>query len=262
MTWTTSPGQLTNVAAVGPLLPPTQALVARFTTPPTAARALLINTMIHDLIVAGVWSKLDFLHVMAAADAQAAQRNWIADAYNLTPQNSPNFLADRGYLSNGTSSYLGTGFVPSTAPSAKMSQDDTSIGVWSLTNVTGGNDLDMGGGSLVINSRSSNANTLRGTVNAGSFVNFGSTANSLGFHALARSASDTVRGYKDGALVASTASTSGPLTSTETDTLRAGTSYSNRRIAMGFLGANLTDDEMEDFYDAALAYMQGVGAVA
>jgi hypothetical protein len=112
------------------------ALVARFTTQPTNARKALIDTFVGSLKTAGVWSKLDALYVTAQFDAQAAQRNWIADQYNLTPANAPTFTADRGYAGNGTSAHLTTGALRNAM--SKFTQDSASIGAWERSEVAAG----------------------------------------------------------------------------------------------------------------------------
>jgi hypothetical protein len=40
----------------------------------------LIDALVGALKASAVWAKLDVLWVLAAADSQAARRNWIADA--------------------------------------------------------------------------------------------------------------------------------------------------------------------------------------
>ncbi|WP_336802535.1 hypothetical protein, partial [Kaistia sp. MMO-174] len=70
---------------------------ARLTNQPTTARKKLYNDLIVSLKTAGVWAKLDALYVLAAADAQAARQNLVANAYNISASGSPVFTADRGY---------------------------------------------------------------------------------------------------------------------------------------------------------------------
>lgn len=94
----------------------TATLVAAFTTPPTTARKNRINTMILALKTAGVWSKLDLLYMMAAADTQCSKLNWKAPAsYTLTQLGATTvgFTANQGYIAAGGSanvSCLDTGW--------------------------------------------------------------------------------------------------------------------------------------------------------
>lgn len=114
-----------------------EALFARFTTPATSGRKTLINDLIVALKNAGVWTKYDAFYMCAAETVQAAQRNWVADAFNLSEVNAPAFVADRGYTPNGTTSYCDTGFDPTTAPSPKFTQNNAYMGAWHRTDLPG-----------------------------------------------------------------------------------------------------------------------------
>jgi hypothetical protein len=244
-------------------------LFARFTTAPTGARKTLINNLIRSLKQAGIWSKLDAFYVMAAADAQAAQRNWIADAYNLTPTNSPTFTADQGYQGNGTSSYLATGFTPSSAPSPKLVQNSASLGVWSRTNIAQ-DSTDIGAkgsgtqdctilirtaGGLFLN---------RVDVSAGNGNN-PANGSSLGLFVGVRSDATTLSNYANGSLL-----TSGTVASNVVATLAFnigarndnGTfgSYSTKQYASAFYGAALTAADVAALNTALNTYLTAVGA--
>lgn len=239
----------------------TSALLARFTTPATVKRALLINTFIGDLIDAGVWSKLDFLHVMAGATEQAAQRNWIADAYNLTPSGSPTFTADRGYTGNGSSSYVGTGATASAL--TNYQQTDASFGAWALTAGSANTALMGTQPSGFIIRLASNQSGSERLVRLNVSTSFSTDDDeTTGFVTATRIADGTVTTYRNGGDAASTSLGSNPPSAEEFTYLRSAGGYSNQQIALGFAGASLTSGEVSDFYDAALAYLQGVGAVA
>lgn len=152
-------------------------LVARFTTPPDNARKALIDTMVGVLKAAGVWSKLDALYIMAAHDSRAARRNWIADAYNLTPTSSPTFTADQGYAGDGSTSYLSTGFNPATAVSPKFVQNSAHLAAWSRTQLQGENAVLGNSNSLLTPRSGSDAFAAR--VNGNSGQNVGSANPSL-----------------------------------------------------------------------------------
>jgi hypothetical protein len=100
---------------------------------------------------------------MAAADSQAARRNWIADQYNLTAVSGPTFTVDRGYAGDGAASYLDTGFTPSAA--VHLLQDDASIFGWARAAMTARHGAgDNGARDLQL--RSDGATNLRNIVNA------------------------------------------------------------------------------------------------
>lgn len=239
------------------------ALFARFTTPPTLTRKALINNLIVSLINAGVWGKLDALYVLAAANSQAARQNWMADQYNLTAVASPVFATDRGYTGDGSSSYLLTGFNPSAAISPKLVQDSAHASVWSRTDLNSGTAVDIGAGRLVINSRSTAANTIRGQVCDATNGNFGAVANSLGLSVLSRDGAAVRTGYRDASTVGNDAQASTGTVTSEI-VLLAGSpvlNFSTRQIAVSSIGAALTAPNVASLYAALTTYLTAVGAV-
>ena len=247
-----------------------QALFARFTTPPTAARKTLINDLIVSLKDAGVWSKLDALYVMAAADAQAARQNWVADQYNLTAVSSPTFTADRGYQGDGAASYLNMNFNPSTA-GGNFVQDNAGFGFWSLTNLASNTAQDIGNAANVTLTRSSTDGHIIRANNTGTASDFPATVtDSRGYFYAGRASAAAERARRNTSQigtnnVASTALSNSVFTCLGRNTATAPTvtvTYSTRQLAIVFAGANLTDGESDDAYAAFLSYLQAVGAVA
>jgi hypothetical protein len=271
---TPSPAELSMIRATlaergqeHPFLPETEALTARFTTPPTYARKTLINNTIGALIDAGVWGKLDCLYIMAAADTQAARQNWIQNAYNGTLTNSPVFTTDRGYDTNGTTSYINTNFNPSTA-GGNYVNDDASFGFWSRTPETK-TGWDMGAWDGV----SASIIACRHTLDESQLYlnNIASTTSRVmsmtdgsGLFGVSRTASTGFKSYKNGDLNGDFTVDSNGVPSLSFFVggyQRTGLFNPNaRQYAMAFIGGGLTDGEMEDFYDIIDAYMQAVGA--
>ena len=121
-----------SLKTVAAYSPQARALFARLATQPAPARAAAYDAVIRALLAAGVWSKLDALYLLAAADAATALTNLKQSSYGLTAVNSPAFTADRGYTGNGTTQYLNPGFTPSTA-GGKLVQNSASIFWWTCT---------------------------------------------------------------------------------------------------------------------------------
>lgn len=97
-------------------------------TLPSAGQQLLQNQLVLDLKDAGVWNKLDTFGVFATdGDSDFALIDWIR-LTDYTAVNSPTFTTDEGFQGNGTSSYIRTGFIPSTA--TKYLLDSASQGFW------------------------------------------------------------------------------------------------------------------------------------
>jgi hypothetical protein len=129
----------TNLAALSPQPSgggneaETTTLLAAMSSQPDATRTTAINTLIAALKTAGIWAKLDVLYILAAHDAQAARLNWKTPAsFTATAVNTPTFTTDRGYNGNGSTSYLTTGFTPSTH-ATQMTQNSASVFAWNRT---------------------------------------------------------------------------------------------------------------------------------
>jgi hypothetical protein len=244
------------------------ALVARFTTPPTNIRKALIDDLVGSLKTAGVWSKPDALYIKAAHDAQAARQNWIADQYNLTPVASPTFTVDRGYQSDGVSSYLTTGFNPSTASSPKFTQNSAGFGFWSRTDVQSASTVEIGNSNNVILPRNASDQALYRVNNSTAASTGNGVTTSAGFFAALRAdaANERIRQnttQKNTTVLASAAVSNSPFTVCGRNTNTAGgytVSPGNRQLAMSFIGANLTDGECDALYAAVNTYLTAIGA--
>lgn len=240
------------------------ALFSRFSTPATADRKALINALITPLVNAGIWHKFDVFYVMAAADEQAAQRNWVADKYNLVPTNSPTFVADSHYVGNGTSSYLATGFDPTTAPAPKFVQNNAHMGLWSLT------DLDDGGAESgdigdISRARIGRTGGVAGGASARVNRSSGSTIAAAGCypgHVLwSRAHSSGWEGYGQGVDVGGAAEASSTFLSAEFRVLTAGTTFGVNQLAAAHWGSSLTPAEVLILYTALQTYLTAVGAI-
>lgn len=242
--------------------PASAALIARFSTPPTAARSALINTFIVALKNAGVWSKLDALYVIAAADSQAAARNWIADQYNLTVSSAPVFVADRGYTGDGVDDFLDSSFNPTTAVSPKFTQNSACMGIRSRTDLTNGTTSgDIGNGNSGWGRSTTTSGLARGRPNTAGNVNIATTAYP-GHITYTRSAAAVWEGYDNGVDVGGGVDASAALTNANFAILRqAAGAYGINQIALAYWGSNLTSGEVAALYAAENAYMTAVGAV-
>ncbi len=246
------------------------ALFDRFTTPPTAARKTLINNLIVSLKSAGVWSKLDTLYVMAAADSQAARQNWIKDAHNLTAVGGPSFTADRGYDFDGASQYLRTGYVPS-ADAVNYALNSGSAFVWCRENVAIDGYALSGAGLSgqvgVIPRRGAGApDTYVAVVNTGGTTGAttGSVSNSIGLTHADRSASALTTVYKNGLSATTNTVVSAALANVEVylgarNNAGSPNSFDTRQQAGAGMGASL-GAEAATLYSALNTYFQAVGA--
>jgi hypothetical protein len=236
------------------------ALFSRFTTPATVARKGLISDLIKSLKSAGVWSKLDVLYVMAAADSQAARRNWIQDLYNATAVSSPTFVADRGYTGDGAASYNSSGYTPSTN-GVKYLLNDASHWLWSRTAAQSA-AIDAGngsGGRITIATRNT-SDQFAGRINDTTLYTPANT-DGTGFFGMCRSASNARKGFRNGVVLSTSGAAS---TAVPAEVIWIGGSnpgvFSTRQIAAQAMGGNLSDAEALAFYNALQTYMTAVGA--
>jgi hypothetical protein len=234
-----------------------------FTTPPVTARKTIINSTVSGLKSDGIWSLLDTLYVMAAADSQAASINWVAPAsFTLIAVNSPAFTADSGFTGNGTSSRLRTQYTPS-VNGVNYVQDSASAWVWSLTNAASSvNDIGSGTAPRALIITRNASDQLVGDINnAVCAAQSAANTNSIGFFGIQRRASNDRRLWANGVQQGTSAQVSTGVASQEQWVCGANsTSFSAKKQAVAAWGASLSGLESA-FYNRLLTYMQAVGAV-
>lgn len=243
-------------------------LFARFSTPPTDARKALINTLIVALKDGGVWSKLDAFYVMAAETEQAGQRNWIKDAHNLSPVNSPTFTTDRGYDFNGTTQYLSTQYNPSTQ-AVQYALNSASLFIWCTDNVqSDGTSIGAFASHIsIITPRRAGSDTYIAAINAISTTGgtVGTSTDSRGLTHADRSGASLTTVYKNGAsatttTVASSGLPTQPIFLGARDTDGSPNLYDTRAQAAAGIGASLGDTAAAALYTALNTYLVAVGA--
>jgi len=117
--------------------PETKTLLSALTGTYSLARKKQIDVLIKSLKTAGIWAKLDVLQMYAAPTAADAVVNWKSPGtFNATLVNSPTLEADRGITGNGTSSYINSGYNPSTGGN-KFLQDSACTGLYHRTTFNG-----------------------------------------------------------------------------------------------------------------------------
>jgi len=259
--WMTYPNvaslEATTAARVAAI---TSSITSRMTTPPDGARTTVINTFVNSLIANNVWDQMVGIYILAAADAQASLINWKADEHNLTAVNSPTFVADAGYTSNGTSSYLNT---VTLIPDSATFQNNHHFSTWSNTNVTG-SGVDGGTTRLFICGRVSGSG-IQHTSAAGGTAPTTATADSIGMVTISRNNSATYDVYKAGSLLeVETQTSAGFIAATPITLLARGTTgapslFSTRQISAVTFGYYLTDAQQLVLHNALAAYRTSVG---
>jgi hypothetical protein len=239
----------------------TEAIAAAFTTPPTTARKNLIDACVVSLKSAGVWTKLDALYAFAAADSQAAKINWKAPGtFNCTEVNAPAFTADVGFTGNGSTSYLDSGFNPSTAPTPNFTLNSASIFGWSNTAATSTGAMVgvTSGSNHALYSRYTDNNAYSHISTSVGNASVAAVGTGVGFLSASRTGASATTIYKNGAAgtTATDASVSvvGQITFVATNTaLWPG------QMCAGGVGSQMNATEHLALYNALRTYMTGVG---
>jgi hypothetical protein len=241
--------------------PDAAAVFARMTTPPSDTRKGLLNANLLAHKAGNVWPKTDVRWILAAADAQAARLNWKSASFTLTPVNAPAFTADRGYTGDGTSSYLTSGFDPTTSPAGLLMQTDSAhLGIWVRTaGATSGFDAGSQNNRGKVRGRpaASGASASLSTTSAVTWATAGTVPMSV--FVVRRSSAEQLL-FVNGALVATGANVSAGLISA-LDILRAAASYGDRQVCIVQAGAALSDAEVLAAHNADLTLLQAIGAV-
>lgn len=246
----------------------TVALAVRFTTPPTNQRQSFINTLVNSLKLAGIWTKLDALYVMAAADSQAARLNWVSSSFTLSAISAPTFTADRGFTGDGASSYLDTGFDATAAPSPNFTLNSAHLGVYIETVRVGVSAVQMG----VSSNSGSKEDAIYGYFSDGNFyprINSigGGVANSgsKGRLIASRTASSGTVAYRNGTSLGTVATVSDAIATgnvyigAENFGAVAG-NYSSDLLGSASIGGGLSATDAANLDAALLVYLLAVGA--
>lgn len=237
-------------------------LFARMLTRPVRSRRILINSLIKSLKTANVWSKLDTLYVIAAHHAQAARLNWIGPVYDLVTVNTPTFTVDRGYQGNASSSYVNTGFTPSTA-NGKYTLNAASFGLWSLTAAPApAGQMDMG--TEAVNRADIRCAKAEGDAiaAANALTQFSvASLDGSGFFSVSRTAADATTLRRNQVQLTSSAIAAVALPAAPFLLgARDAAAFGARQNAAAFIGGALSIGEQDALYSALLAYLQAVGA--
>lgn len=156
------------------------------------------NTFVRSLVDAGAWATLDVVQIYGTHALELI--NWKnPGTFNPSLANAPVFERFRGITTDGVSSYIDTGFNPSTA-GGNFTQNNNCFGVRTTNNVTVGNVAGWTDGTdgILVNPRSASdvvtaqANATSATTATGTF------ADSRVLQMVNRSSTASVQIYRDG----------------------------------------------------------------
>lgn len=242
--------------------------VAAFSSEPDNTRKALYDTYVGALKAASVWTKFDIIYLFAAHTSQAALINGKnPGTFDCTLVNAPTFTADRGFTGNGSSAYVSTGYVPSTNGSQYLvnsahvaARNLAQVSATANTKLIG--SLSGASARSVILVRNAATDGIRGTINSTTFSTDVANTVTPGHYVNRRSGANATAIFKDGVSVNTMTTGSVALTDRTLVFLADphASNFSLLQVASGSAGANLTDQNITDYYNAEFAYMQAVGA--
>lgn len=240
-------------------------LFLRMDPRPNRAMRSIINEYIYTLVnEEGTWFAMDGLWPLAARYEQWAKLNWITGAYgNLTPVGDPTFIQNQGYQGDGVSAYLDSGWVPG---ELRYQRNSAHVAAWCLDAETGGVALHAGVGAVGpgLSAVGAAAGSGRFAINDFTLTAGGTAAASM--RVAARPFNDTSLGLQDGEEVVGNVfeSLAVPATTFTILGVHDGASLllpTAKRVALASIGANLSYEQAEVFYQASLTYLTRIGAL-
>lgn len=242
----------------------TIAYLARFSTPPSLGFQGLLQTAIVASKAAGLWdTKWDVFNLHPAGTKADAYLNAFDPAYNLIEAGTMDHDPGLGSAGDGSTGYLRTGFVPSTAPSPKFTQNSATLLVWILDESDDPNGYVVGqtaSATAQFNPRSSSGPNFRGQLN-GAFGLFTVAPSSIGMMTLSRTASNLTTASRNKTTLSTSNTGSTGVPTTEMIFGRSNTAYSTHRMAITAIGGALTTGQRDTFYDIWQAFLAGIGTI-
>jgi len=231
-----------------------------------------VNQLVLDLKSANIWAKMKALYPFVGGTASSHRFNLKTPTTNasdfyLIPYGGITHSSN-GVQFDGTSGYFDTQLIPYT----QLTQTSSHLSYYSRTDSTNSNDI--GGqddtspnGQFYVESGKTNAYfSIKNTdVNRVVVAN----TNSQGMFLASRTASNLLKGYKNGVVVGSNANTTGaggmniPATIGSFNYKNSGGTiskfYGNKQFAFASIGDGLSDSEVTAFYTAVQAYQTTLG---
>jgi hypothetical protein len=216
-----------------------------------------ISTLVADLKLYGIWSKMKAIYPMVGASAAACRQNLRSSNFTGTFTSGWTF-ASTGATPNGTSAFMDTFFSPS---ANGMSSSNGHISVYNRSDITGANRGLIGvlGTTTEIAINFDNANVYA-MFGSSPFPVFAQT-DKRGFYSVSRDTSTTVKNYFNGTVKVNGTTVSYPDNPTGKILLGVqGTATDNRgnfssnEQAFASIGDTLNSTESGNFYTAVQAF--------
>jgi hypothetical protein len=221
----------------------------------SATEKQAVNQLVLDLKANSLWTPMKAIYPMVGASAAACAQNLKSSSFTGTFSSGWTF-ASTGVTGNATSTFMNTGFIPS----SNLTNTSGHYSIYSRTDINE-TSIDLGVLSatgavhqIIIRLGGDQYYSYVSTNTAISVTN----ANSLGLYILSRNSSTNTTGYKNGTQV---------VTGTQTAALPTEAVYiggrnqsgasiipSSRQYAFASMGDGLTDTQVSNFYTAVQAF--------
>lgn len=159
----------------------------------------------------GCSNTLDALYILGAPDATTSLLNLCGASFALVTHGTIPFVADRGYTGDGSTGYIDTQFIPSSA-SGFYVQDSAHVSCYDRTSRTSGSNTYLIGSAngaftsvTAILPVSGGTNLAFGYINNGSAGSSLATTNAQGMWLVSRTGALAAAFYQNGSAVSTTA---------------------------------------------------------
>jgi|SRR5215472_7775160 len=236
----------------------------------SAGRETIVDNLIVGLKADGVFSKFDRLWLLAGENQPSGLTDIIADSL-ATAVNSPTFTTDRGFASNGSTSYINSGYNPSTN-GVNWTLNSAHGSSWSVSTPTNGALMSFGalvGGSapfadFICNFTFGGNTGLFFRLNQDAPPTASYTASGAGHYLGNRSGSSASQGYQNGSSLGSDSNVSTTVPNLTAYILarnNAGTAddFCTDQLAAISFGGSLSSTDVTNFYNRLRTYMTAVG---
>ena len=224
----------------------TEALVLRYTEPPSITLKVLINDTIKSYKAAGIWAKRDYIGHLNMHTEQASLLNWKGDYFNFTKLSILTWEQYLGFTATGAGQYLTNSYKENTAGNQLALNDacfTNKFNAW-----VSGTGTQMMGANSPDNAASSRIWYINGKYVGIQSINAATTADisKAAIVNVGRINNTKIRIRVDGAFAQEITSNSTRLVDVTETILAIGTgSYlmTNKRICYHAKGAYLTDEQ-------------------
>lgn len=224
----------------------------------SATEKLAIDTLVRQMKIDNIWSKMKAIYPMVGASSAACAQNLKSSSFTGTFTSGWTF-ASTGVTPNGTSAYMDTTFTPN----GNLSQNDAHISLYSRTNnMLATYQIDIGCGNsgganvdLYLSANYGPGSNAISNVNGSGFGGGSSNTTSLGFFLSQRTTSTNTNIYQNNSLIKTHSQTSTTPSSSPIYLGRNTSSeYSSRELAFVSFGASFDSTQRGNFYTAVQAF--------